>query len=63
MTRRSRVLGLVVVVLFIFVNVAGMVYAAVHRELLHAALHAVLALLGELVVWRLRLTERQVATY
>ncbi len=50
MTRRSKV-WLVVAVLFIFLNVAGGVYAATRGELLHTGIHAGLAYLA----WRLAL--------
>jgi hypothetical protein len=52
MTRRST-LGLVVVVLFNVVNLAGAVYAAALGETLHAALHAALLLPGAYALWRL----------
>ena len=52
MTRRCKV-WLVVAVLFMLVNFAGGVIAAVRGELLHAGTHAGLLLLGAYVVWLL----------
>jgi hypothetical protein len=52
MTRCSKI-GMLAAVLFIVVNAAGGVYAAVQGELLHAGVHGVLMLLGEYAVWRL----------
>ena len=52
MNRRSK-LWLAVAELFILVNFAGGIYAAVRGELMHAGLHAVLLLPGAYVVWRL----------
>ncbi len=43
MTRRATI-GIVVAVLFIVVNVAGVAMAAVAGEVAHAGLHVVLAL-------------------
>jgi hypothetical protein len=60
MTPRSRV-WIVVAVLFLLINVAGGAFAAWQGEWVHTGVHAVLALLGELWVWRL--TSRRVAEY
>jgi hypothetical protein len=50
-----------VAVLFLLINIAGGAYSAWQGEWLHTGIHAVLALLGEYVVWRL--TSRRVAEY
>ena len=60
MTRRAKIWR-VVAVLFVIANLAGGLYAALHGEMLHTAIHAALVLLGELVVWRL--SPRRVAEY
>lgn len=52
MTRRSRI-WLVVAVLFILLNVAGGVNAAMRGEALHTSAHAGLVLLGAFAVWLL----------
>ena len=52
MTRSSKVWP-VVAGLFILVNLGGGVFAAVQGEAMHAAGHAVLALLGVYFTWRL----------
>jgi hypothetical protein len=60
MTRRAKIWR-VVAVLFVVVNLAGGVYAALRGEVLHAGIHAALMLLGQYAVWRL--TPRRVASY
>jgi hypothetical protein len=50
MTRRTKLLGLVV---FNLINLAGGAYAFVVGELMHGATHAVLLALGALALWRL----------
>lgn len=50
MTRRTKLLGLVV---FNLINLAGGAYAFVVGELMHGATHAVLLGLGALAMWRL----------
>lgn len=57
MTRRSKV-WLVVAGLFTFVNLVSGVIAALMGELLHAGIHAGLALLGASLVWRFAPTRR-----
>ena len=52
MSRGTKV-GLVVAVLFVLVNVGGAGIAAARGEWIHTCLHAVLVLVGEIVVWRL----------
>jgi len=52
MTRRSKI-WLVLAALFTLVNLGGAPVAAASSEMLHAAVHVVLALLGAYVVWRL----------
>ena len=52
MARRSK-FWRVVVGLFVFINLAGGVFAAVQGELLHAGVHAGL-LFGAYLVWRRR---------
>lgn len=52
MSRAAKV-GLVVAVLFVLVNLGGAGIAAASGEWIHTGLHAVLVLVGELVVWRL----------
>ena len=52
MTRRSKI-WLAVAVLFTLVNLAGGVFAAAGGELLHAALHVALTLLGAYVALRI----------
>lgn len=49
-----------VAVLFVLINLGGGVVAAFSGEALHAGIHAGLALLGQVVVWRL--APRRVAT-
>jgi hypothetical protein len=61
MTRRSKV-WLVVAVLFMLVNLAGGVMAALQGEVLHAGMHAVLVLVGQFFVYRL-VSRRRVASY
>ena len=61
MTRRSKI-GLVAAVLFSLVNALGAVYAAVHGELLHTAIHAALLLVGEFFIFRLA-PRRRMARY
>ena len=60
MTRRAKI-WLTVAVLFILVNVAGTVVAAVQGELTHAIMHAGLAYLTTFLVWRFM--PRRVASY
>ena len=60
MTRRAKI-WLVVAVLFVLVNLGGLVMAALAGELLHAALHLALGLLG--AVGASRLAPRRVASY
>jgi hypothetical protein len=50
MTRRTKLLGLVV---FNLINLAGGAYAVAMGETMHAATHLVLLGLGALALWRL----------
>ncbi len=50
MLRPSKI-WLVMAVLFTLVNAAGGVFAVVHGEVIHAAVHAALVLLGEYAIW------------
>jgi hypothetical protein len=59
-TRRSKI-WLVAAVLFLGLNLAGMVMAAMGGELLHTCAHAGLALLGAYLVGRLAAT--RIANY
>jgi 4-amino-4-deoxy-L-arabinose transferase-like glycosyltransferase len=52
MMRRNKV-WLIVAVLFVVVNVAGLVMAAMAGELLHTCGHAVLAIAGAYAAWQL----------
>ena len=52
MTLRARI-GLVAAVLFALMNVGGTWMAAVEGEVLHAAVHVVLAYVSAYVAWRL----------
>lgn len=58
MTRRAQV-WLVVVVLFLVVNLGGAVVAGMQGEVPHAGVHALLALLGAYVLWRLASASRR----
>ncbi len=51
MSRRS-IIWRVVAVLFVLVNVYGIVMAAMARELAHTGIHVALAALGLYFVWR-----------
>ena len=53
MTRQRAKLWFVVASIFTLINVGGAGAAAVAGEVLHAAAHVVLALLGAYFVWRL----------
>jgi hypothetical protein len=57
MSRRSKI-GLVLLVLFMIVNLAGGIYAAIMREPPHAALHFVLFFVGTYVAWRIASASR-----
>lgn len=52
MTRRSKI-WLVVAVLFVLINAAGVVFAAARREVIHTSVHIGLLLLGAYGVWLL----------
>lgn len=52
-TVRSRLVALVVAVFFLGGNLAGAGFAAAQGELLHASIHAALALLAAALGWRL----------
>ena len=60
MTRRARI-WMVVAVLFALANLGGVWMAGLEGELLHAALHVVLAYAGAFVAWRL--APNRIATY
>ena len=60
MSRLAKI-GLVVAVLFVLVNLGGLVMAALAGELLHAALHLALGLLG--AVAASRLAPKRMASY
>ena len=60
MTLRSKIWR-VVVILFLFLNLLGTGYAAVHGEALHAAAHAGAVLLTVFLIWRF--SARNVARY
>lgn len=53
MTRRARTLSLAAAALFVVINSAGALFAAVRGEALHAGVHVVLALLGTYFAWQL----------
>ena len=53
MTRRARTWWLVAAALFVVVNSAGALFAAVQGEALHAGTHVALGLLGLYAAWRL----------
>ena len=50
---RAAKIGLVVAVLFVLANLGGAGIAAASGEWIHTCGHAVLVVVGELVVWRL----------
>lgn len=64
MTRRARTWWLAAAALFVVINSAGALFAAVRGEGLHASVHVVLALLGTYFAWQLspwRATRRAIA--